>query len=198
MSRSISRLATPRRLRRACGRILAVALPALAACEAAGDGLAPEPGSDPALAAADHAPATAEPLGTLVTNRIAYSVYTADGGTGSGPWTRRAKPGPSHLLHRAHRVGVQPELVVQSSEDRVREARIGYTNDIYLMNADGSKKGWARSAIYAESIDMPSWSPDGTNLVVRVSYQQNLVLGRIDLTSGNLYKTTNAAGYRSF
>ena len=187
MSRSISRLATPRRLARACGRILTVALPALAACQAAGDGLAPEAGGDVAAPAADHAAATAEPLGALATNRIAYSVYTADGGTDI--WTMDPQGGSqAHLTSFTGLTGWEYNPSWSFNHQRIafEKRRSGYTTDIYLMNADGSKKGWARSATYAESIDMPSWSPDGTNLLVRVSYQQNLMLGRIDLASGNL------------
>ena len=54
------------------------------------------------------------------------------------------------------------------------------------MNADGTHKHWARSMTYPGSIDMPSWSPDGTHLLVRVVLQGVPCLAKIDLATGNL------------
>ena len=40
--------------------------------------------------------------------------------------------------------------------------------DIFLMNADGSNKHWARSALPGFAMFEPSWSPDGKFLVVTI------------------------------
>ena len=40
--------------------------------------------------------------------------------------------------------------------------------DIYLMNADGTNKRWARPLPSWFGIRFPSWSPDGSHLVVSV------------------------------
>ena len=40
--------------------------------------------------------------------------------------------------------------------------------DIFLMNADGSNKRWARSALPGFAMFEPSWSPDGKFLVVTI------------------------------
>jgi TolB protein len=58
--------------------------------------------------------------------------------------------------------------------------------DIYLVDADGTNKRWARSVSYPSSIDMPSWSPDGTHLLVRVVFQGIPCLAKLDLATGNL------------
>ena len=40
--------------------------------------------------------------------------------------------------------------------------------DIFLMNADGSNKRWARSALPTFEMFEPSWSPDGKRLVMTI------------------------------
>ena len=86
-----------------------------------GDSLAPDAAGDPRRRPPTRA-ATAEPLGALASDRIAFSVYTADSGTDIWTMGPRAGARPTHLLHRAH-LGVRPELVLRSQSDRVREAR---------------------------------------------------------------------------
>jgi Tol biopolymer transport system component len=46
------------------------------------------------------------------------------------------------------------------------DASTGWYSDIFLTNADGTGKRWARPAASAFEITDPAWSPDGTRLVV--------------------------------
>jgi Tol biopolymer transport system component len=48
---------------------------------------------------------------------------------------------------------------------------------------------------YAGNIDMPSWAPNGTHLLVRVMLQGFPCLGKIDLASGNLVTVAPAGTF---
>jgi dipeptidyl aminopeptidase/acylaminoacyl peptidase len=187
MSRSISQVATLRRLARVYRRMLALAVPAaLAACQGAADSLAPDPAGDPAAPATAAATELAVPsnlLGALASDRIAFMGYTAD--ERADIWTMG--PAGGSLAHLTTFTGYETDPSWSSDHKRIAFARVrnGYS-DIYLMNADGTNKHWARSFTYAGNIDMPSWSPDGTHLLVKVMLQGVPCLGKIDLASGNL------------
>jgi Tol biopolymer transport system component len=58
--------------------------------------------------------------------------------------------------------------------------------DIYLMNADGTNKHWAKSYTSAFQIMNPSWSPDGSRLVVTVFLQNLPYVATLDLATGQL------------
>ena len=188
MSRCISQVPTLRRLARVYRRMLALAVPAaLAACQGAGDSLAPDAAGDPAAPVA--APATAEAvpssglLGALVSDRIAFMGYTAD--ERSDIWTMGPLGG--NLAHLTTFTGYETDPSWSFDHQRIAFVRVrNGVPDIYLMNADGTNKHWARSVTYAGIIDMPSWSPDGTHLLVRVWLQGVPSLARIDLATGNM------------
>ena len=59
----------------------------------------------------------------------------------------------------------------------------GGAPDIFLVNADGTNKRWARSTSYPGTVDSPSWSPDGTHLLVRVSYGGAPRVAKLDLAT---------------
>jgi Tol biopolymer transport system component len=58
--------------------------------------------------------------------------------------------------------------------------------DIYVMNADGSNKHWAKSYASAFHITDPSWSPDGSRLVVTVNLQNVNYVATLNLATGQL------------
>jgi len=58
--------------------------------------------------------------------------------------------------------------------------------DIYVMNADGSNKHWVRSTPSPYSLTYPSWSPDGTHLLVTIQISGGVYLGRLTLATGAL------------
>ncbi len=58
--------------------------------------------------------------------------------------------------------------------------------DIYLMNADGSNKRWARSLPSSFDIRYPSWSPDGSRLVFSVILGGRPYLATLKLATGEM------------
>jgi Tol biopolymer transport system component len=58
--------------------------------------------------------------------------------------------------------------------------------DIYLMDADGTHKRWAKSYTSSFHIMNPSWSPDGSRLVVTVILQNLPYVATLDLATGQL------------
>jgi Tol biopolymer transport system component len=68
---------------------------------------------------------------------------------------------------------------------RVDAANVG-RDDIYLVNVDGTGKRWARTATSTFNITDPSWSPDGTRLVVTVILQGTPLLATLTLATGQL------------
>jgi len=189
MSASIAEVAALRQLARVYRRILGLAVPAaLAGCQGATDSLAPD-----ATAAGDLSPATAESvtaeampasgaIAALATDRIVFSSLTADG---SDIWTMAPAGGSATRLTSYTGTEREPHW----SWDRKRIAFVRVRNglpDIFIMNADGTNKHWARSTTYSSSIVAPSWSPDGSHLLVQIGYQGLLVLAKLDLATGNL------------
>jgi len=66
-----------------------------------------------------------------------------------------------------------------------RDANNVVHNDIFLMNADGTNKHWARPQTASVDIRSPSWSPDGTHLAVAVIMGGKPYLGTIEVATGN-------------
>ncbi len=58
--------------------------------------------------------------------------------------------------------------------------------DIYLMNADGTNKRWARSVPSWFGIRFPSWSPDGSHLVVTVFMGGAPYLATLKVATGEM------------
>jgi Tol biopolymer transport system component len=58
--------------------------------------------------------------------------------------------------------------------------------DIYLMNADGTNKRWARSLPSSFGIRFPSWSPDGSHLLVSVYLGGTYYLATMKVATGEL------------
>jgi TolB protein len=169
-------------------RLLFLAVPAaLAACQGAGDSLAPDAAGDPAAPAASPATEDAAPapnlLGALASDRIVFSNFTAD--KGSDVWSMDPQGGtPAHLTSFT---GLEFEPSWSYDHKHIAFTRLrNNPTDIFLMNADGTNKHWARSATYAGNIDEPSWSPDGTHLLVRIQYNYGFYLAKLDLATGNL------------
>jgi Tol biopolymer transport system component len=188
MSRSTSHVPTLRPLRCVYRRMLALAVPAaLAACQGAADPLAPDAAGDPSAPAASSVTETAAPssdlLGALTPDRITFTGYTAD--NGGDIWSMDPQGGS--LVHLTSFTGLEYEPSWSYDHTRIAFSRMRtYGTDIYLVNADGTNKHWARSAIYPGPIDEPSWSPDGTHLLVRIQFQAHLCLASIDLATGNM------------
>jgi TolB protein len=84
------------------------------------------------------------------------------------------------------------------SPDRKRIAFARQRNvilDIYLTNADGTGKRWARSTASTFPIYRPSWSPNGTNLLVTVYQPGGPYVAKLDLATGNAAFVAPAGGF---
>jgi Tol biopolymer transport system component len=178
-------------------RMLALAVPAaLAACQGAGDSLAPDAAGDPLAPAAAPVAEEAVPssglLGALVSNRIAYVGYMADGG--SDIWSMDPQGGTQAHLTSFYGLELDPSW--SYDHKHVAFARLrNNVMDIYLVDADGTHKHWARPVTYSGSIVAPSWSPDGTHLLVSVGIQGSAYLAKIDLATGNLALVAPAGAF---
>jgi Tol biopolymer transport system component len=67
-------------------------------------------------------------------------------------------------------------------------------SDVYLVNADGSNGHWARSTPFPYNLTSPSWSPDGSRLVLTVMVAGGLHLGWMDLATGQIGLFNAVAG----
>ncbi len=167
-------------LRRRC-HILALTVPvALAACEGGAEAFAPDATGDPSP---ELAAPTPDLLGTLASSRIAFAVNTAGGGTDI--WTMDPQGGtPAHVTTYGD-IAFDPSW--SFDHKRIAFTRLrGIYKDVYLVNADGTNPRWARSATYPGAIVDPSWSPDGTHLLVSVVIQNEPYLAKLDLATENL------------
>jgi len=178
MSRFIIQAPTLRELALVYRRMLALsALVALAACEGATDSLAPDAAGAPEIAAAP-----SPGLPALTTNRIAFASHTAGGY--ADIWTVSPQAGTPTRLTSFTGQELSPSWSFDHTRIAFARTRNGLL-DIYLMKPDGTGKRWARSMTYPGPIDQPSWSPDGSHLLVRV-YSQGTYLAKLELATGNL------------
>ena len=73
--------------------------------------------------------------------------------------------------------------------------------DIFLMNADGSNKRWARSALPAFEMFEPSWSPDGKRLVMTIRLGNSgadIYLATLELGSDTVQYVAPKGVYRIY
>ena len=180
---------------RACrpmvARLLALAVPlTFGAC---GGDVSPLAPTDPSPAAAEPTVAPAEQTATpdlaLATTgqRILFSSFRNGGHD-------LFKMDPlGHNVGRVTSFGYYAAEPAWSADNKriamIRPRRDGANvehADIYLMNADGTNKHWARSQPSSFDIRYPSWSSDGVHLAVAVFFGGKPYLATIDVTNGNL------------
>jgi TolB protein len=193
MFRPVCRAAVLRPLQHASRRMLAFAVltAALAACDDATSPVAPAPDDvdAPAAEAATNELVAAANVLTLANTRIAFVLRDAneqaDIWSMSGQGTNLA-----HLTNFSPADETAPAWSYDHKRLAIVRPRLDANNavhdDIYLMNADGTNKHWARSLPYSSSLREPSWSPDGTRLVLTIGLQGGSWLATLDLATGNL------------
>jgi Periplasmic component of the Tol biopolymer transport system len=175
---------TLRAYRLMVARLLALAVPlAFGACGSDGSPLAP---ADPSPAAAEP---TAAPDLLLATTgqRILFSSFRNGGHD-------LFKMDPlGYNVARVTSFGYYAAEPAWSADNKriamIRPRRDGANvehADIYLMNADGSNKHWARSQPSSFDIRYPSWSSDGVHVVVAVFFGGKPYLATLDVTNGNM------------
>ena len=197
MSAPLTQVATQRRLARVYRRILILAVPAaLAGCQGATEPLAPAEQRDPEVPTAVIAPAPGD-LTALASPRIAFmsrrynsypNVFTMDP---SGKNIVRLTSWTGNADSPAWSYDNKQLALVRSRYDAVANA---WRDDIYLMNADGSNKRWARGAPSNYHIWDPSWSPDGIHLVVSVVMPNGPFLAQLNVVTGDMAFVSPQAG----
>jgi len=171
--------------------VLALAL-AVAACNGEDSPVSPESAEPPAPEVVGAVSATPALVATP-------GILFASSRTGGGDIYRMAPDG-SGVVRVTSFSG--PESSPAWSWDHQRIAmvrnRLDASNvahaDIYLMNADGTGKRWARSLTSSFDITAPSWSKDGTRLVVSVLIGGAGRLALMDVATGNLTYVNVALG----
>jgi Tol biopolymer transport system component len=163
--------------------VLALSVPAAHAAGQGGtDALAPEV-DDAERAPPETAAAPSSGLTAVVgSNRIAFAAHTKGGYTDI--WSMSPQGGTLTQLTSFTGQEHTPSWSFDHTRIAFTRPRNGLL-DIYLMKADGTGKRWARSVPYQGLIDQPSWSPDGSHLLVRVSYG-GTYLAKLELATGSL------------
>src|SRR5262245_27597254 len=164
----LCRIPARRRLRLELARVFALTLlVALAGCDQAKAPLAPE--ENPGDLSSPAGPGSVA-MATVSTSRIAFMSYDASEqsniytiSSGGGSLTRLTSWSGSEW-DPTWSYDHKRLAMVRSRTDANKVTRA----DIFLMNADGSNKRWARPSPYIYDMFEPSWSPDGKRLVVTV------------------------------
>jgi TolB protein len=183
MAPAVTQVPALRRLARVYRRILVLAVPAaLAGCQDAGDAFAPDAatGGDSPAPAAEAATA---PLAALASDRIVFSSLVANG---SDIWTMGPTGTGGARLTSYSGIETHPSWSWDHKRIAFTRVRNGIL-DVMVMDADGTHKHWARPTPTPYTLNSPSWSPDGTHLLVQAWIQQvTPAVARLDLATGNL------------
>jgi Tol biopolymer transport system component len=153
------------------------------------------------------APDAAEPIGVEATGATPDFLTAGSGPrilftsarTGGGDIYRIASNGTG-LVRMTSFSGRDVTAVWSRDNQRIAfvRSRLDASNvphqDIYLMNADGTGKHWARSLPSSFDITRPSWSKDGTRLVATVYIGGQGRLAIMDVATGNMTYVNLAMG----
>jgi Tol biopolymer transport system component len=173
------------------GMVLAGSL-ALSACDGTDNQLAPSSTDDPIAPAsepaASEATAASDALLVSTTQRIAFVSWRL----GNAEIYKMDPQGTS--LVRLTKTASADERSPAWSYDNKRiammrkRADIGNVihDDIWVMNADGSNGHWVRPEASPWNLWNPSWSPDGSHLVLTMSIQGFVYLAKMTVADGQV------------
>ena len=174
-------------------RIAALALAlAVAACNGEDSPVSPESTESPASEAVAAVSATPALLATP-------GILFQSSRTGGGDLYRMAPDG-SGVVRVTSFAGPESSPAWSWNHQRIAmvRQRLDASNvahaDIFLMNADGTGKHWARSLPSSFDILAPSWSKDGTRLALNVEISGARRLALMDVATGNMTYVNLALG----
>lgn len=172
------------------GIVLAGSL-ALGACDGTDNQLAPSSTEDPIAPASEPAAseATAADAALLVsTQRIVFTSWRQGNAE-----TYKMDPQGTSVVRLTKTAGAQERLPAWSYDNKRiavmrKRADIGNVihDDIWVMNADGSNGHWVRPEASPWNLWNPSWSPDGSHLVLTMSIQGFVYLAKMTLADGQV------------
>lgn len=167
------------------------ALAAVVAFAACGAGDSPlEPASEPAAAPAESAPAAPVAPENIVSGIAPQAIAWISYRTGwSELWTMNPLGAQATQVTSLKTTlqGVSwswNDKQLATVRYRPIDAYHGH-NDIWLVNADGSNGHWARAQTFPYNVYDPSFSPDGSRIVMTVDVNGTKALGWIELATGN-------------
>lgn len=165
----------------------------IGACDGADSPLAPDAGEPPAPETGSAGPEL------LITGTAPRILFTSVGTGGYDLF--KMDPQGNNVAHVTSFTGTDEMKGAWSADNkRIAMIRTRYDaskvphTDIFLMNADGTGKRWARPAISSFSITDPSWSPDGTRLVVNVWIQRIPRLAIMKVATGEMSFVSTSLG----
>lgn len=186
MSASTSLAPSLRSLRTLLSPMLIVASAiAFEGCEAANDTLAPTSGPAADAAAEAGAPDALLAAGTL--QRIVFTSYRTGGGD-----VYKMDPQGNNVVRLTSfaSADMEPAWSHDNKHIAMVRPRTDASNtvhaDIYVMDADGTHGHWARSTPFPYNLEYPSWSPDGSRLVLTAAVDGGRYLGWLDLATGQV------------
>jgi Tol biopolymer transport system component len=158
-------------------------------CGGAGDAVGPATESDSPTDAVSEAssPAPDNLLATAgVPQRIAWVSYR-----NGGPDIYRMDPQGTSVLPLT--LGTAYDESPAWSYDNTRVAMVRnrpYSNtttqDIYVINADGGNPHWVRPTAFPFRLYHPSWSPDGSRIVLTVGLNGGTYLAKMNTSTGDV------------
>ena len=188
---------TPRLRRALLPWLLAVAVPmALSACDGADNPLAPigEPAAEP-TAAPSEAVASGDALALTTGQRIVF-ISTRNS---NQPDLYKVDP-QGNSSARLTTLGDYMATPAWSYDnkhvvlDRLRLAGNEFRLDIYAIDANGSNGHWVRSTPFPYHMQQPSWSPNGSRIVLTVGIGGLSYLGWMDVATGQVNLFNAVAG----
>jgi Tol biopolymer transport system component len=177
-------------------RLLWVAVPLAAGCDGAREPVGPtaEPESSTNAASEVSSPATQN----LVTgDRIAF-VSSRSG----SPDVYKMDPQGGSLVSLTPSATAQDQTPAWSWDNlrvaMVRQRPYGTrtTNDVYVVNRDGSNGHWVRPTAFPFQLRDPAWHPGGTRIVLSVRLYDGLYLATMNATTGDVSYVGGGTGKR--
>jgi Tol biopolymer transport system component len=159
---------------------------ALAACDGADSPLAP--GTDDPIAPAGEATATADAALAGTAQRVVFTSWRQGNAE-----TYKMDPQGTSLVRLTKTAAADERLPTWSYDNKRiavmrKRADIGNVihDDIWVMNADGSSGHWVRPEASPWNLWNPSWSPDGSHLVLSMSINGFVYLATMGLADGQV------------
>ena len=173
--------------------LVAASAIAFQGCDAANDALAPttEPAADAAAEAGT--PDALLAAGTL--QRIVFTSYRTGGGD-----VYKMDPQGNNVVRLTTFASADMEPTWSHDNKHIamvrprKDASNTVHADLYVMDADGTHGHWARSTPFPYNLEHPSWSPDGSRLVLTAQVNGGSYLGWLDLATGQVGLFNAGAG----